>query len=90
MTYEQFSLDYSMKNIPICSKNEYEMQLIDKTKSFLRRMRIKAYFFEKSRENEDDEEEEEYKKKETYGFKSSFNPAASKHLMAFEKDMIKV
>ena len=84
MTFEKLELDYSMKNIPICTKNEYEAQLINKTKEFLRRMRIKAYFFE----NGKDEDEEETEKKETYGFKSWFNPQPSKYLVEFEKDMM--
>ena len=50
-------------------------------------MRIKAYFYENSLE-EGSEEMEEYKTKETYGFKSTFNPPASKHLIEFEKEII--
>ena len=83
--YEKLEIDYSMKNIPLSDQDEYKLQLLHKTREFLRRVRIKAYFFEKY-ENEENEEME--KKKETYGFKSHFNPPASKCLLEFERLMI--
>lgn len=53
------------------------------TKKFLRRMRLKAYFFEK----EDDTITE---REEKYGFKSRYIPPASKNLIDFENDLIKL
>ncbi len=77
MAYEKFVIDYSMKNIPICKRSDYELRLINQTKSFLRRVRLKSYFYEK-----DDQEDDtvEYEQKETFGFKSSFNPPSIKIL----------
>ena len=74
-----------MKNIPLSNKGEYGMQLLHKTREFLRRMRIKAYFYEKYINGENDEE---HQRKETYGFKSKFNPPPSSHLAEFEKKMV--
>ena len=42
---EKFNIDYSTKNIPLPSKNDYLQRLIEKTELFLRRMRWKAHFF---------------------------------------------
>ena len=42
---EKFSVNYSTKNIPLPSQNDYRQRLIEKTEQFLRRMRWKAYFF---------------------------------------------
>ena len=81
--FDQFNLDYSLKNIPISNRNEYMIQLISKTRDFLRRMRLKAYFYEKERYKDADE-----KRKMTFGFKSKFNPPPEKNLLDFEKDFI--
>ena len=58
---ERLYTDYSNKNIPIPSQNEYKIQLISKVENVLKRMRWKALqFLGKLEENN----------KETYGFKS--------------------
>ena len=84
MTFEKFALDYSMKNIPISNEKEYKLQLLNKARDFMRRMRIRAYFYEKFVNEETNNEP----RKETYGFKSNFNPTPSKNLLEFEKDLI--
>ena len=51
---KQTRFKYSMKNIPIPSRNSYLKKLIEKTESVIKRMRWKAFFFENSDSNEDD------------------------------------
>ena len=41
------NLHYSLKNIPIPKDNAYLKCLIDKTSNFIRRIRWKAFFYEK-------------------------------------------
>ena len=45
---EQTRFKYSMKNIPIPPRNSYLKKLIEKTESVIKRMRWKAFFFEKN------------------------------------------
>ena len=47
-TAEQTRFKYSMKNIPIPPRNSYLKKLIEKTESVIKRMRWKAFFFEKN------------------------------------------
>ena len=70
--------DYSMKNIPITSKNKYLTVLIEKIESFIRRMRWKAFWFENTSEKAD---------AETYGFKSEYAPPKNEKLTPFEDDL---
>ena len=42
---KQFLVDYSLKNIPIPSKDAYLRNLIEKAESVTRRMRWKTHFF---------------------------------------------
>ena len=51
---EQTRFKYSMKNIPIPSRNSYLKKLIEKTESIIKPTRWKAFFFENSECNEDD------------------------------------
>ena len=44
---DSIDFGYSMKNIPLASKESYKYKLIDKTEKLLKRMRWKAYFFDK-------------------------------------------
>ena len=41
----QFQFDYSLKNIPLPSRDAYLKSLIEKVESFTKRMRWKAHFF---------------------------------------------
>ena len=76
---EQKNLGYSLKNIPIASKHSFVKRLLEKTESFLRKLRWKALFFEKP-----DLKGENI---ETYGFKSNKAPPQMEHLNAFENDV---
>ena len=42
---EKFNIDYSKKNIPVPTKEEYNIHLISKTELFMKRMRWKALKF---------------------------------------------
>ena len=42
---EKKKFDYSLKNIPLPEKRTYQLNLIEKTESALKRMRWKAHFF---------------------------------------------
>ena len=50
--------EYSLKNIPIASKEEYMQVLIVRTEQFIRNLRWKAFFFKNK---------EKSKAKNTYG-----------------------
>ena len=78
----QFRLDYSLKNIPIPSRDNYLKNLIEKAESVLKRMRWKAHFFlkgEKSQENT-----------RNFGLSSNKTPPTVLELKPFEEDVIKL
>ena len=77
---EKFNIDYSTKNIPLPSKNDYLQRLIEKTELFLRRMRWKAHFFLNPSTASSS--------KQTYGFKSTKNPPPIDELKDFEDNML--
>ena len=70
---------YSLKNIPIPSKNTYLKGLTDKVENFIRRIRWKAYFF--------DNQNEENAYVENFGIKSTNVPPRNQWLIAFEDDL---
>ena len=76
---ETFDIDYSMKNIPLPSKEEYIIQLISKTEHLIKRMRWKVLEFMGKLEGPT---------KNTYGFKSRKCPPTIKELAKFESDMM--
>ena len=85
------NFEYSLKNIPSPSKAAYLKSLIDKVEHFLKRMRWKAFFFDKepdlsSSSDSESNEEPVY----NYGFKTPRTPTKSIHLMAFEEDIYKL
>ena len=45
MNFQVKDFEYSMKNIPLASKNAFLQTLIAKTESLIQRMRWKAFFF---------------------------------------------
>ena len=49
----KFRLEYSLKNIPIPSRDNYLRNLIEKMESVLKRMRWKAHFFLKGEKNQE-------------------------------------
>ena len=69
-----------MKNIPTPSRQSYELLLIDKIESVIKRMHLKAYFFMENKAATLEEPS-----KETYRFKSKHHPSQSKYLEASEK-----
>ena len=82
---ERIKFDYSLKNIPIPSKSSYQLQLIDKIESVIKRMRWKAHFFLTNTYNANDSVN-----RETYGFKSKHHPGLRKELETFEKDLFDI
>ena len=79
---EKKNLQYSLKNIPAPSKEQYLKSMIEKVTSLLVRMRWKAHFSEnKEKEKEQDAPEI------NYGFKSEKSPPQNDHLSAFEMAM---
>ena len=77
-------LGYSTKNIPIPSRNEYLSRLLEKVESVIKRMRWKAFFFDKSSDNEDKCNEHT---PSNYGLKSRKTPPKVEGLSGFEADM---
>ncbi len=76
------NLSYSMKNIPLHSKDTYLKKLIQQTESFIKRLRWRAYWFLKT-----DDEPDEQQSEEKYGFKSPVTPPQIPELVDFEHDM---
>ena len=76
---ERLYTDYSNKNIPIPSQNEYKLQLISKVEHLLKRMRWKTLQFQGKLESDN---------KETYGFKSRKCPNGIDKLSKFEDDLM--
>ena len=89
---EHIDFGYSLKNIPLPSKNTYIYKLIDKTEKVIKRMRWKAFFFEKnekSKENDnniDDNEQEECPSV----FKTRRCPPQQADMKEFELDLLKM
>ena len=52
---EPIRFNNSMKNIPISSKNAYLKRLIEKVENVIKRMRWKAFFFERNEDEDQDE-----------------------------------
>ena len=77
---EQVQMDYSPKNIPFHSEKEYKINLIHKTRKFVRNMKWKAYFYLNPRARTT--------VSETYGFKSSNNPPHITLMKKFEDGLV--
>ena len=69
-----------MKNIPITSKYNYLKLLTEKVENFVKRIRWKAYFFEKPAT-------ENNVSSSTFGFKSTATPPQHESLTNFENDL---
>ena len=68
---EPIRFNYSMKNIPIPSKNAYLKRLIEKVENVIKRMRWKAFFFERNEDEDQDElNDEQNNQDHKYEFKS--------------------
>ena len=79
---EKFTLGYSYKNIPLATKTQYKMKLIDSINQVIRSMRWKALFTLRP--------ETKAKDKECYGFKSSKAPPVIKELRDFEEGLVSI
>ena len=71
---------YSLKNIPVPQRIPYMKALVEKTESFLKRVRWRAHYFLNNTE-----ENGEFM--ESFGFKSRAVPPQNSQLIAFENDM---
>ena len=82
---ERTGFNYSMKNIPIPPRNSFLKKLIEKTESLIKRIRWKAFCFErnngKDKDNNDDNETN------NYGFNSRKCPPHNDELDIFESDL---
>ena len=78
----QFRFDYSLKNIPIPSRDNYLRNLIEKVESVLKRMRWKAHFFLKGEKSQE--------KTNYFGLPSNKTPPTILELKAFEEDVLKI
>ena len=76
---EKFNIDYSDKNIPIPSRQDYKIHLLSKTEKFIKRIRWKALEFLGKLESTE---------KETYGFKSRNCPPIVEEATNFEHDLM--
>ena len=79
---DKISFDYSIKNIPFSSSDNYRKRLIQKTEHLIKRMRWKAFFYLQP--------EVTTSLKETYGFKSRKVPPNIDELKDFEDKMLKL
>ena len=79
---QKLEFSYSLKNIPMPSRMEYQKVLTDKMDKFLGRIRWKLFWFR----NENARKE----KLETYGFNSTRYPPTSKEPRDFETDMMEL
>ena len=87
---EATNLGYSLKNITTPSRTAYLKALISKVEHFLKRMRWKAFFFEKENDEANNDSTEEETTFNNYGFKSPRTPPAQEALKPFEKAMYKM
>ena len=72
-------MEYSKKNIPIPSQEEYKVYLISKVEKFIKRMRWKALQFLGKLDSSE---------KQTFGFRSRNCPPAVEELANFEDDLM--
>ena len=78
---ERVNFNYSMKNIPIPSKNAYVKKLIFKLESFIKGIWWKAYFLDKPNKIDD------AATVNNFAFKSVLTPPKKEHLKTFEEDL---
>ena len=87
---DKFQLHYSDKNIPLHSEELFIKTLISKTENFLKRIRWKAFFFDKKVNSEiegETESEEDTTDHKSFGFKTENNPPQNQLLSSFENDI---
>jgi hypothetical protein len=77
---ESTTFDYSTKNIPIPSEDDYKRKLIEKTEHLCRRMRWKAFFYLNPNATP--------KQKENFGFNSTKTPPVILETAKFENKLL--
>ena len=82
-----FDINYSLRNIPVGSKQSYMIKMYEMTNKFINRIRWKVHYYEKRHikdqlGNEDDEENNEY-----FRFPGKRYGPWSDKLAGFEKDL---
>ena len=77
---EKINFNYSLENILVPPTDSYMKCMISKVHSFIRRMRWKAFFFDKS-------DEEKTDGTFTYGFNTEKSPPVNNLLTPFENEM---
>ena len=80
---EKINYNYLLKNIPIPRNTSYQLKLIEKVESVIKRMRWKAHFFLNGNNTEET-------RKETFGFKSHHHPPQPTELEMFEKGLLHI
>ena len=80
---EKVNFSYSMKNIPLSTKDSYRKNLIFNLESFIKRITLKAFFFDKNSESNE-------QLNDNLGFKSVKTPPKNEHLNAFENDLKRI
>ena len=82
---DKINFSYSMKNVPVPTKPEYQKQLILQIEKCLRNFRWKAKHVLKYGQNENNDES--YVERETYGFKCASTPSIVDELREFELEV---
>ena len=72
---------YSLKNIPVPSKLQYQKQLVSKVESFVNRLRWKMFHISNPNPTE---------KKTTFGYRTRYSPPQCKELKPFEDDLFEM
>ena len=80
---EKINYNYLLKNIPTPRNTSYQLKLIEKVESVIKRMRWKAHFFLNGNNTEET-------RKETFGFKSHHHPPQPTELEMFEKGLLHI
>ena len=80
---EKLNYNYSFKNIPTQTKTSYQLALIEKIESVIKRMRWKAHFLLNGDNKENNTET-------FFGFKSRYHPPPCTELEHFEKDLMNI
>ena len=84
----RFNLGYSLRNIPVPTKNSYLKSLIAQTESFIKRIRWRVFWYEASG-NQDEQLTQEVQPNK-FGLKSNNSPPPNHALTNFENEIYKL
>ena len=87
---EKFTINYSTKNIPLPTKKLYLKSLTDKVEKVIKRMRWKAFFYDKEKNDDKEQDEENESEKINFGFKTHKCPPQHQDLHNFENDLLEM